>query len=49
VLRVFADDRVIDVHPRRGQLVAFPADVLHEVTEVIGGTRDAIVDWFYGA
>ena len=49
VLRVFADDRVIDVHPRRGQLVAFPADALHEVTEVIGGTRDAIVDWFYGA
>ena len=27
--------------------MAFPADVLHEVTEVRGGTRDTVVDWFY--
>lgn len=33
--------------PEAGLLVAFPADVLHEVTEVRGGTRDTIVDWFY--
>jgi predicted 2-oxoglutarate/Fe(II)-dependent dioxygenase YbiX len=33
--------------PKAGMLVAFPADVLHEVTMVRDGTRDAIVDWFY--
>ena len=33
--------------PEAGLLVAFPADVLHEVTDVRGGTRDTIVDWFY--
>jgi predicted 2-oxoglutarate/Fe(II)-dependent dioxygenase YbiX len=47
ILRLFVNEGAMDVQPRRGQLVAFPADVLHEVTEVIGGTRDAIVDWFY--
>ena len=36
-----------DVTPRQGMLVAFPADLLHEVTVVQGGTRDAVVDWFY--
>lgn len=36
-----------DVHPRAGLLVAFPATAIHEVTVVRGGTRDAIVDWFY--
>ena len=35
------------VIPEAGLLVAFPADVLHEVTDVRGGTRDTIVDWFY--
>jgi predicted 2-oxoglutarate/Fe(II)-dependent dioxygenase YbiX len=35
------------VRPEAGLLVAFPANVLHEVTEVRGGTRDTIVDWFY--
>jgi SM-20-related protein len=49
VLRLFVEGEAIDVHPRQGQLVAFRADTLHEVTEVIGGTRDVIVDWFYGA
>lgn len=33
--------------PEAGLLVAFPADVLHDVTDVRGGTRDTIVDWFY--
>ena len=33
--------------PEAGLLVAFPADVLHEVTVVRGGTRDTVVDWFY--
>jgi predicted 2-oxoglutarate/Fe(II)-dependent dioxygenase YbiX len=47
ILRLYADDGDVEVKPRRGQLVAFPADLLHEVTEVIDGTRDAIVDWFY--
>ncbi len=47
ILRLFAADGDMEVKPRRGQLVAFPADVLHEVTTVTGGTRDAVVDWFY--
>ena len=33
--------------PEAGLLVAFPAGVLHEVTDVHGGSRDTIVDWFY--
>lgn len=37
----------IEVVPRRGMLVAFPATLLHEVTVVERGVRDAIVDWFY--
>jgi predicted 2-oxoglutarate/Fe(II)-dependent dioxygenase YbiX len=36
-----------DLTPRQGTLVAFPADLRHEVTVVRGGTRDAVVDWFY--
>jgi predicted 2-oxoglutarate/Fe(II)-dependent dioxygenase YbiX len=47
VLRLFGPDGAIDVTPEAGTLVAFPADVLHEVTEVRGGTRDTVVDWFY--
>jgi predicted 2-oxoglutarate/Fe(II)-dependent dioxygenase YbiX len=47
VLRLFGPDEAIDVMPEAGTLVAFPADVLHEVTEVRGGTRDTVVDWFY--
>ena len=47
-LRLFFDDGPIDVQPRAGLLVAFAADVVHEVTVVSGGTRDVIVDWFYG-
>ena len=47
VLRLFGPDGAIDVVPEAGMLVAFPADVLHEVTEVRGGTRDTVVDWFY--
>ena len=47
VLRLLGPDDAIDVVPEAGTLVAFPADVLHEVTEVRGGVRDAVVDWFY--
>jgi predicted 2-oxoglutarate/Fe(II)-dependent dioxygenase YbiX len=47
-LRLFVDASAVDVRPQAGLLVAFPADALHEVTAVRGGTRDAIVDWFYG-
>lgn len=36
-----------DIVPSTGTLVAFPADALHEVTRVVGGVRDAIVDWYY--
>lgn len=49
ILRVHAEDRTIDIIPRTGCLVAFRADALHEVTVVHGGTRDAVVDWFYEA
>ena len=44
-LRVL-DDEPIDVLPRAGSLVAFPATALHEVVPVRTGTRDVIVDWF---
>lgn len=47
ILRLHLPDGTIDVVPEPGLLIAFPADVLHEVTEVRGGTRDTIVDWFY--
>ncbi len=46
-LRLFLDDDPIEVRPAEGLLVAFPADTLHEVAVVHGGTRDTIVDWFY--
>lgn len=37
----------VEVLPRRGTLVAFPATVLHEVAVVQAGVRDAVVDWYY--
>jgi PKHD-type hydroxylase len=47
-LRLFPDDgETIEVRPREGTLVAFPADTLHEVTLVRDGVRDSLVDWFY--
>ena len=47
-LRLFPDDGdAIDLKPRQGTLVAFPADTLHEVTVVGDGLRDTLVDWFY--
>jgi SM-20-related protein len=47
VLRLFPDGAApIDVVPRRGMLVAFPADTVHEVLPVVDGVRDAVVDWF---
>jgi predicted 2-oxoglutarate/Fe(II)-dependent dioxygenase YbiX len=47
-LRLLPDDEAaIDVRPREGTLVAFPADTLHEVTPVAAGERDTLVDWFY--
>jgi predicted 2-oxoglutarate/Fe(II)-dependent dioxygenase YbiX len=47
-LRLSVDTEPVDVTPREGLLVAFPADTLHEVTVVQRGDRDVIVDWFYG-
>lgn len=49
LLRLFAEGGTIEVRPEEGLLVAFSADVLHDVTIVRGGPRDAIVDWFYSA
>ena len=49
-LRLYGDDaasEAVDVLPRRGMLVAFPATMLHEVTVVQRGVRDAVVDWYY--
>jgi predicted 2-oxoglutarate/Fe(II)-dependent dioxygenase YbiX len=34
-----------DVPPVAGTLIAFAADMVHEVTPVRGAPRDAIVDW----
>jgi len=36
----------LEIPPRRGTLVAFPATTRHEVTSVREGRRDAVVDWF---
>ena len=45
-LRLFSDPPV-DIHPAAGSLIAFPADLPHEVTPVERGVRDTMVDWFY--
>ena len=50
ILRLYpggAESTPLDVQPRRGMLAAFPATMLHEVTVVRRGIRDAIVDWYY--
>lgn len=47
ILRLHAPAGPIDVVPAAGLLVAFRADLLHEVTAVRGGGRDTLVDWFY--
>jgi predicted 2-oxoglutarate/Fe(II)-dependent dioxygenase YbiX len=49
VLRLLPDGGapLVEIPPAAGLLVAFPADRLHEVTAVRGGTRHAIVDWYY--
>jgi predicted 2-oxoglutarate/Fe(II)-dependent dioxygenase YbiX len=41
--------RPVSISPEVGTLVAFPAEVLHEVQTVRHGTRDTAVDWFYDA
>jgi len=52
-LRVFGSCRSglaeshIDVVPKAGMLVAFLSCAPHEVTLVVDGRRDAVVDWFY--
>jgi predicted 2-oxoglutarate/Fe(II)-dependent dioxygenase YbiX len=48
LLRLFqeGDDEPVDIVPRRGMLVAFPADTVHEVSPVIDGHRDTVLDWF---
>ena len=48
VLRLYHSTHdVIEIVPRRGLLVAFSASVPHEVTVIVGGVRDAVVDWYY--
>lgn len=47
ILRLHLPQGRIDVVPEAGLFVAFPADVVHEVTEVRDGTRDTVVDWYY--
>ena len=47
-LRLFPDDTAaVEILSRAGTLVAFPATMLHEVTPVREGIRDAVVDWYY--
>ncbi len=36
----------VDVQPRAGLIVAFPADMPHEALTVTGGVRDVVVDWY---
>ena len=48
-LELCVDTEPLDVNPERGLLLAFRADVLHQVTRVSDGTRDTIVDWYYAA
>lgn len=48
VLRIDTGDVPLEIRPEAGLIVAFPADAIHEVTEVRDGTRDIVVDWFYG-
>jgi predicted 2-oxoglutarate/Fe(II)-dependent dioxygenase YbiX len=36
----------VEIVPKRGMLVAFPADAVHEVSPVVDGCRDTVVDWF---
>jgi predicted 2-oxoglutarate/Fe(II)-dependent dioxygenase YbiX len=48
VLRLLPDDGdPMEIIPKGGTLVAFPAAMRHEVTRVTSGRRDPIVDWFY--
>lgn len=49
VLCLDTGESPLHIRPEAGLIVAFPADTVHEVTEVRDGTRDAVVDWFYGA
>jgi predicted 2-oxoglutarate/Fe(II)-dependent dioxygenase YbiX len=47
LLRLFPEAaEPVDIVPRRGMLVAFPAETVHEVSPVVGGHRDTVVDWF---
>jgi predicted 2-oxoglutarate/Fe(II)-dependent dioxygenase YbiX len=48
VLRLFVagQDKPVEIVPKRGMLVAFPAATVHEVSPVTGGHRDTVVDWF---
>jgi predicted 2-oxoglutarate/Fe(II)-dependent dioxygenase YbiX len=48
VLRLFGhgQDKPVEIVPKRGMLVAFPAAMLHEVSPVTDGHRDTVVDWF---
>jgi predicted 2-oxoglutarate/Fe(II)-dependent dioxygenase YbiX len=45
-LRVLPGDAPIEIPAVRGRLIAFAADIPHEVTPVAGGCRDTVVDWF---
>ena len=49
LLRLYPDEnsQPVDITPTRGTLVAFPADMPHEITPITAGRRDTVVDWFY--
>ena len=38
----------VEIAAVQGTLVAFPSDMVHEVTPVMSGRRDTAVDWFRG-
>ena len=41
--------RPLRVAARRGQFIAFPSSLLHEVTPITEGTRFSVASWFEGS
>jgi len=41
------EQRGLPIIARTGMLVAFPSDLIHEVTPITRGARKSIVTWFY--
>ena len=44
-LRVHLGDEQVELKGRSGSMVVYPADLVHEVTEVASGTRTVVLVW----